>query len=582
MSFQTPLTIKEVIGNIHRKKYILPAIQREFVWSTDQVERLFDSLMQGYPVGSFLFWYVNKEKSKTFQFYEFIREYHEKDNRHNPIADISGDEDIIAILDGQQRLTSMYIGLKGSYAYKLPRMRSNNPLAYPKQKLYVDLLAPSEEFDTIYDFRFLTQEDVDNDHANNSAYWFKVSDILDFNDHFELNQYLIEKGLNSLEKDKALFANQTLFKLYKAINETPSINYYLEKEQKLDKVLNIFIRVNSGGTALSYSDLLLSIATAQWKDKDARKEITEFVDEINQIGDGFNFNKDFVLKSCLVLCDFSDIAFKVDNFGTETMQKIEKNWDDVKKAIRLAISLVSNFGFNQETLTSNNAIIPIAYYLLKRGLPANYVQSSSYDSDRQVVHKWLILALLKRVFSGQPDNVLRPLRKIILSNHDNFPLDTIIEEFKGGTKSFTFTDDEISNLLTYQYGQKHTFSVLALLYPTLDFRNKFHLDHIFAKSLFTKKNLSKLGVSDDKQDAFINECNVIVNLQLLEGVPNQQKSNMNFDEWIVKTYPDLSKRKDYMDKHYIPNIDLSISNFDNFIEQRRQLFINQLTSLLTV
>ncbi|WP_079506027.1 DUF262 domain-containing protein [Mesobacillus jeotgali] len=582
MAFQTALTIREVIENIHRKKYILPAIQREFVWDTDQIERLFDSLMQGYPVGSFLFWYVNKEKSKEFQFYEFIREYHERDNRHNPNASISGEEDIIAILDGQQRLTSMYIGLKGSYAYKLPRMRRENPLAYPKQQLYVDLLAPSEEFDTVYDFRFLTEEVADDDNANNLAYWYKVSDILDIRDQYEVNQYLIENGLSSIEKEKALFANQTLFKLYKAINETPSINYYLEKEQKLDKVLNIFIRVNSGGTALSYSDLLLSIATAQWKNKDARKEITEFVDEINQIGDGFNFNKDFVLKSCLVLCDFSDIAFKVDNFDSETMQKIEQNWDNVKKAIRLAVSLVSNFGYNQETLTSNNAIIPIAYYLLKIGLPHNYVQSSSYNSDRQRIHKWLILALLKRVFSGQPDNVLRPLRKIILTNHTEFPLNAIIDEFKGSTKSFSFNDDEISNLLTYQYGQKHTFSVLALLYPTLDFRNKFHLDHIFAKSLFTKKKLSNNGVPDDKQDIFISECNSIVNLQLLEGIPNQQKSNLMFDEWIVKTYPDQNKRTDYMDKHYIPNTGLNLLDFDSFIEKRSDLIFNKLKSILTV
>lgn len=582
MAFQTALTIREVIENIHRKKYILPAIQREFVWDTDQIERLFDSLMQGYPVGSFLFWYVNKEKSKEFQFYEFIREYHERDNRHNPTASISGEEDIIAILDGQQRLTSMYIGLKGSFAYKLPRMRRDNPLAYPKQYLFVDLLAPSEEFDTVYDFRFLTEEEADDDNAKSLAYWYKVSDILDIKDQFEVNQYLIENGLSSIEKEKALFANQTLFKLYKAINETPSINYYLEKEQKLDKVLNIFIRVNSGGTALSYSDLLLSIATAQWKNKDARKEITEFVDEINQIGDGFNFNKDFVLKSCLVLCDFSDIAFKVDNFDSETMQKIEQNWDNVKKAIRLAVSLVSNFGYNQETLTSNNAIIPIAYYLLKIGLPHNYVQSSSYNSDRQRIHKWLILALLKRVFSGQPDNVLRPLRKIILTNHTEFPLNAIIDELKGSTKSFSFNDDEISNLLTYQYGQKHTFSVLALLYPTLDFRNKFHLDHIFAKSLFTKKKLSNNGVPDDKQDIFISECNSIVNLQLLEGIPNQQKSNLMFDEWIVKTYPDQNKRTDYMDKHYIPNTSLNFLDFDSFIEKRSDLIFNKLKSILTV
>lgn len=106
-------------------------------------------------------------------------------------------------------------------------------MAYPRQKPYVNLLAPSKEFDTIYDFRFLTEEDVDHDHTKDNAYWFRVSDILDFNDHFELNQYLIEKGLNSLEKDKALFANQTLFTLYKAINETPSINYYLEKDLRI-------------------------------------------------------------------------------------------------------------------------------------------------------------------------------------------------------------------------------------------------------------------------------------------------------------------------------------------------------------
>jgi uncharacterized protein with ParB-like and HNH nuclease domain len=582
MAFQTPITIKEVIENIHRKKYLLPAIQREFVWDTDQVERLFDSLMLGYPVGSFLFWYVNKEKSRDFQFYEFIRNYHEKQNRHNPIASINGEEDIIAILDGQQRLTSLYIGLKGTYAYKLPRMRRDNPLAYPKQYLYVDLLAPSEEFDTVYDFRFLTREDADKDNANNDAYWFMVADILDINDHFEVNQYLIENGLHSIEKEKALFANQTLFKLYKAINETPSINYYLEKDQKLDKVLNIFIRVNSGGTALSYSDLLLSIATAQWKDKDARQEITEFVDEINSIGNGFNFDKDFVLKACLVLSDFTDIAFKVDNFNSETMQKIESNWDSNKAALRMAINLVSSFGYSQDTLTSSNAIIPIAYYLLTKGLPHNYVESKNYLDDRQLINKWLILGLLKRVFSGQPDNVLRPLRRIITSRHNEFPLKEIIEDFKGGTKSFSFNDDEITNLLTYQYGQRHTFSVLAMLYPTLDFRNKFHLDHIFAKSSFTKRKLLANGVPEDQIDLYFNNFNSIVNLQLLEGTPNIQKSNKPFDEWIIDTYPDSLRRKEYMSKHYIPDIDLNIKNFEVFITERKALMFNILKSILTV
>jgi uncharacterized protein with ParB-like and HNH nuclease domain len=580
MSFQAPLTIKKVIENIHKKKYLLPAIQREFVWGTDQIERLFDSLMQGYPVGSFLFWQVEKEKSKQFQFYEFIRNYHEKNNRHNPLASISGEEDIIAIFDGQQRLTSMYIALKGSYAYKLPRMRRENPLAYPEQFLYVDLLAPSEDFDTIYDFRFLESEVAQEDNEEGAAFWFKVSDVLNMNDPFEVNQYLIQNDLGSLEKEKALFANQTLFKLYQAVNQTANINYFLEEEQKLDKVLNIFIRVNSGGTTLSYSDLLLSIATAQWKTKDARQEITKFVDELNQIGNGFNFNKDFVLKSCLVLCDFTDIAFKVDNFNSETMQKIEQNWDLVKEAIRLAIGLVSSYGYHYDTLTSNNAIIPIAYYLLKKGNPHNFVQSKTYVKDRELIKTWLTIGLLKQAFSGQPDNVLRPIRRIISSNFNEFPLQKIIDQFKGETKTFTFNDDEIENLLTYEYGQKHTFSILALLYPNLDFRNKFHLDHIFAKSLFKKRILSKKGVPEDKLDFYLENVNSIANLQVLEGIPNIEKSDKEFKTWLNETYKDKSAKSDYLARHYIPNVSLEFTNFVEFLEKRNELLFQKLKSIL--
>ncbi|AIY74680.1 TPA: DUF262 domain-containing protein [Bacillus tropicus] len=569
MAFQTPLTIKKVIENVHNKKYLLPAIQREFVWGTDQIERLFDSLMQGYPVGSFLFWDVKKEKSKDFQFYEFIRNHHEKNNRHNPLANTSGEEGIIAILDGQQRLTSMYIALKGTYAYRLPRMRRENPLAYPEQQLYVDLLGPSDEFDTVYDFRFLTVEEANE--KIEGVYWFKVADILNINSPFEISRYLIQKGLNSIEEDKALFASETLHKLYQVINEIPNINYFLEEEQNLDKVLNIFIRVNSGGTKLSYSDLLLSIATAQWKNKDARQEIIKFVDEINQIGDGFRFDKDFVLKACLVLCDFKDIAFKVDNFNTETMEKIEDNWDHAKEAIRLAINLVASFGYNQDTLTSNNAIVPIAYYLLKRDIPHNYVESKKYKQDRNLVKKWLILGLLKRVFSGQPDNILRKLRKVIDANNNEFPLQLIIDEFKGEAKSFTFSDDEIDNLLSYQYGQKHTFSVLAVLYPHLDFRNRFHLDHIFAKSLFTKRNLAKRGIPHEKIDVYVENVNSIVNLQLLEGIPNIEKSDMEFEKWLNETYKESTKQEKYMEENYIPMVSFEFANFEEFIAKRREL-----------
>ena len=578
MAFVEPITIKEAIDNVHKKNYLLPAIQREFVWGTDQIERLFDSLMRDYPISSFLFWEVEKQNISKFQFYEFVREYHERDNTHNPKADISGENGITAILDGQQRLTSLYIGLKGTYAYKLPRKRWDNDSAFPKRKLCLNLLSRAEDADFVFEFKFLTKKE--HQQSDSDHFWFVVGDILDLEKPADINKYLIKNGLLKVEDDKAEFANEALYKLWEVIHKNKSINFFLEKGESLDKVLNIFIRVNSGGTQLSYSDLLLSIATAQWKEKDAREEITSFVDEVNAIGDGFNINKDFVLKSCLVLSGFKDIAFKVDNFNQANMLAIEKQWEGVTKAIKLSFVLLASLGYHRETLTSNNALIPIAAYLYKIGSPDGFSESNKYRHDRENIFKWLVMVLLKRTFSGQPDNVLRPMREVIDVAKDGFPLDEIIRKLKGSPKAISFDDDEIDNLLYYQYAQAYTYSVLAFIYPSLDFRNKFHQDHIFPKKLFTVKKLRKRGINEEDIEFYLENYNYLANLQLLEGIPNQEKSGTDFDVWIKKKYPDKNDRKAYMERNYIPDVELSLENFREFIEEREKLIVSAFKNLL--
>jgi uncharacterized protein with ParB-like and HNH nuclease domain len=578
MAFVEPISIKEAIESVHKKDYLLPAIQREFVWDTYQIERLFDSLMRDYPISSFLFWNVEKNNIKNYQFYEFVREYHERDNTHNPKANIDGESGITAILDGQQRLTSLYIGLKGTYAYKLPRKRWDNDSAFPKRKLCLNLVSPSKDGDLQYDFQFLTKKEYKQ--ADENHVWFVVGDILNLTEAVDVNDYLLENDISELGKEKFRFANKTLFKLYEVIQKNKSINFFLEKDESLDKVLNIFIRVNSGGTQLSYSDLLLSIATAQWKEKDAREEITSFVDEINSIGDGFNINKDFVLKNCLVLSGFKGIAFKVDNFNQENMRTIEKKWDDITEAIKASVILLSCLGYHRDTLTSNNALIPIATYLFKIGSPANFSDSSKYQNDREKIFKWLVMVLLKRTFSGQPDNVLRPIRDVINNSEDGFPFDEIILKLKGGTKAISFDSDEIENLLYYQYAQAYTYSVLAFIYPSLDFRNKFHQDHIFPKKIFTAKRLKNRGISEDDIEFYLDNYNYLANIQLLEGVPNQEKSGTDFDIWIKEKYPNTDDRKAYMERNYIPDVNLSLENFKEFIEEREKLIVSAFKKLL--
>jgi uncharacterized protein with ParB-like and HNH nuclease domain len=569
-AFQTPITIFDAVNDVHSKKYLLPAIQREFVWKPEQIIKLFDSLLRGYPIGSFLFWNLEKEKIKDFQFYEFIRNYHERDNKHNPKAHVAIDDNLLVILDGQQRLTALYIALRGTYAVKMPWKQWKNDDAFPIRKLYLNLLSKAEDIDLLYDFAFLTEDEAKQ--KNETKYWFDVGSILSMKDESEVNDYLVENNLMSMEKSAAKFANKTLFRLHSVIHKDRIINYYLEHSQELDKVLNIFIRVNSGGTQLSYSDLLLSIATAQWKTKDAREEITSFVDEINNIGEGFEFDKDFVLKSCLVLSDLSDIAFKVDNFSNKNMAIIEKKWDDIEKSIKLAVDLISGFGYSQQTLTSANAIIPLAYYILKIGMPDTFVQASKYQSERIKIKKWLAMSLIKRVFSGQPDNVLRPIRAIMQDEIQGFPLEGMIEKFKGTTKAVTFTNDDIENLFYSRYGQGHTFSVLALLYPTLDYRNRFHQDHIFPRSWFKRRTLNAKKIAAEKQDFYLDTADYMVNLQLLEGLPNEEKSSKDFEQWLNATCKTDTDRRDFMKKHYIPEgVSLRFGNFEEFIAKRKEL-----------
>lgn len=580
MSYQTPLTIAKVIQNIDTKKYFLPSIQREFVWGPQQIEKLFDSLMRGYPISTFLFWEVPKEKVGEFQFYEFLRDYHQLNNRHNAKASLSGSDDITAILDGQQRLTSLYIALKGSYAYKLPRRRWNDLSAYPKRKLYINLCRESEDPDFLYDFAFLTDDEAKNDPNDEENFWFPVGEILNFNTMPLVNKYLIKNELMNRKTSIAEFANDTLMTLFQVVHIDGIISYYLEQSTELDKVLNIFIRVNSGGTTLSYSDLLLSFATAQWATLDAREEINNFADEVNSIGRGFNIGKDIILKSCLVLSKFSNITFKVDNFNKTNMLSVEKNWSRIIDAFRKAVELISSFGFSRDNVTSNNAFIPIAYYIYSIGTPNNFVDSSKYADDRMKIKKWIISSLLRRVFSFMPDGVLKPIRDIIDDNPGSFPLQQIIKHFKGTNRDITFNEESIDNLLWTKYGNGNLLLILSILYPWADLKNNFHIDHMYPKCYFTEKRLLKADVAPDKVQFYLENVNYIGNLQLLEATPNKEKNSTFFDKWLEDTFKDQNQLKDYKYKHFVPNVSLEFTNFEEFMNGREELIRAKLKSEL--
>ncbi|XMB73089.1 DUF262 domain-containing protein [Mycoplasmatota bacterium WC30] len=583
MSFQTPITVAQVIEDIDNKNYLLPAIQREYVWDHSKIEWLFDSIMRDYPISSFLFWRVEGDTKSDYKFYSFLNEYRERYKTHNEEFNTSGVNDFKAVLDGQQRLTSLYIGLKGSYAYKKKNVRwDDSEKNIPTRHLYLNILEPlvEEEDGRIYEFKFLTREE----YVINENKWFRVGKILELSSFIQFKRYLDKDKYKDNE-----FAQESLAILQNTIFNSRLINYFEEKDQNIDKALNIFIRVNSGGEPLNFSDLLMSIAIANWTKRDARKEIYKAIDEIRDLG--YFIRKDLILKTFLFLYS-KDIKFKVTNFSNENAKDFESKWDEIKLAILSVFKLIKSYGYTEKTLTSKNALIPIIYYVYYRNISDGFDSRKQYEIDRENIRKWLNLVLIKRIFGGQSDNVLSQIRRVftkditkssIEENILEFPKQKIVQILRGTTSDLSMDEDYLDNILLTQKDNALAFSILALLYPNLDFKNDFHKDHIHPADNFKKTaTLIKLGIDESKHQIYQNQelWNSILNLQLLDANENMSKQEKPLNEWVEN---EINKNKTDINKfcsdHVFPNI-LEFDKFEEFISIRRSMIKKKIRSVI--
>ncbi len=536
--------------------------------------------MQGYPFGTFLFWKVQPETSGKFKFYDFVLNYHQRDAAHCPDLGKMPNQPVTAVLDGQQRLTALNIGLRGTMAIKQPNKWWTNPDAFPVRTLRLDLLAAPvpDEDGAIYRFRFLDDAQAARDEA---AYWFKVPDILGMEDGPAMLTSLMERGLAGANLKNAY---ATLDRLHRVVHSSNLINYYEEETQDVERVLNIFIRLNSGGTVLSYSDLLLSIAVAQWKKIDARAEIHRLVDELNRIGTGFNLSQDFVLKAGLMLADIASVGFKVENFTTANMAALEENWSRIRLALVRAVELAAGFGLNGQSLRADSALLPIAYYLYRRDVSANYITHSQYGADREVIRGWLVRSLLKAsgIWGSGLDTLLTALRETIQSHGaESFPVAELRQVMSARGKSLAFEPAEIEDMLHMEYGDKRMFALLSLLFPFVDLRNQFHVDHVFPISRFSRLRLRKLGVDEDRIEALARHANELPNLQLLDGAINNEKRAAMPAEWLTNHLPDDAARQNYVSNHLLGEVPTDLLSFDQFHAARRDQLRQRLTKLLS-
>ncbi len=396
-----------------------------------------------------------------------------------------------------------------------------------------------------YRFEFHAQK-PENDKEH---WWFKVGDILELN---SVINYAREHKLGDKE-------SELLETLNKTFHDKQLISYFEETEKDLDKVLNIFIRVNSGGVKLSYSDLLMSILTASFS-SDIRKKMNELVDALKDKGFP-NVGKDQVLKTCLLLIG-KDTTFELKNFNKKNIKEIEENWEKITESIYNVAKLLETFGY-AGYLGSAYILSSLAYFY--------FLNSKMNENDKEQALKFVHNAQITSYFTPSTDTKLSAIAYSIkesctfeafnhnLAKHQTWPL--------------KITNDAIEDLMCSS-SHDRVFPILQILYPNLNCKiTTFHIDHIYPKSKFKKnKKLNK---------DFYGWRDYLFNLQLLEGAENKAKKDKDPEVWLKEEYKDEQAIEEYKKRNYIdPTLKLEWENIEDFREKREEVIITKLKEVL--
>lgn len=502
-------TLNGVIAQIEVGKIVLPAMQRPFVWKEDRITRLVDSLLRGFPIGTALLWKTSEvQRFRSFQ----------KDIQQNPGITVdfqsSDSTERYLVLDGQQRLTSLFVALSGTYGGK---------------RLFVDVLSgergSKDPGDVYWDCRFLTEKE-----ANDLNQWPRPAGekgsglprtvFIHFQKLTRLKaaragiiatKEAVEIGLTASETEiitKSYLQAATILASTTAL-QIHLIDENTDEPMPIDEILEIFVRVNSGGLVLQKSDLLMSLLDLKWND--IQPELYRSIELINK-SRPFSITRDDLLKS-LLLVNGSETRFDrlvADRGRVEALAaELPKFLPGVRDAWQtLTILLVDDCKITSERFFrgGHNSLLPFVVYLFNNPHPK--------PSEKRRLVLAVYVALMSGIFAGAEARMGTFARKEC-GERVCFPLESLCK-----LVSQYYGINSLESLLT-----RHLDLTLNIAHGGVSLDNNpenLQRDHIFPRS-----TLEAQGVPDEK-------ANHYANFHFLRDKDNLNKSNIPPHRWFDK------------------------------------------------
>ena len=554
------VTIYEAMQNIKNGKYVMPAFQRQYVWSMEQVEKLWDSILLDYPIATFLFWHVDDDNvTRDTYFCTFLSKVtfdsrKQADSTNYELTSIDVKITDTAILDGQQRLTSLFLSLFGDAYIRQKHARKNGGgglvtkllIELNKNKLDVD----EEEYNSKkYDIKF--SEKV----GRLSPTQFEVRNILQpkFQEE-ESRKKAIEEAITNVPTDSKEYARGILEKLYNKIFVEKLIRYTEIHDMKQDDALEMFVRFNSGGKALRKSEITMSILEAYWPSAK-----TEFGKVLADSYSGFG--SDFIIRSALML--YGDVV--KSNISKQIAEELKNNWSEFKKALRNLEGVLKSINVEVSRFSSSwNVLLPILYFIY---------WNTNYCNNINGIRSYLLRAILFTYFQSGTTGKLQQMKSYINDYDYEITVDMLDQ-----IADLRVTDGKIEDIVNSEKGGRVAGE--ALYYLSLDWTNrnfKYEQDHLHPYDRFDGSK--PLTVSMDDWRRWRGNRNRLPNLQLLEGRSNGSKNDMR----LVDYYNDMNdeQKATFRKQAIIPDgVSLELDHFEEFYEKRKDILVQRIRELL--